>query len=231
MHYIDIIGYIASFFTAIVGLPLVINTFIAKQPPKTSLLSWWIYYIGIFFFTLLGLALYDLPLFITQVFCGLITLVFLIQVYTYKLKTEKKKGENLAFIGAGILVYLVILLLFIFYLAEIVPAGQIISAASYLGIIAGFCVNFAFLPQTILGIKQKTIKFIPLTFLVNLATLNIFWIIYEFLQILVNNDNNWLTALIFQIIGLAIATIQILVFFFQLIQQRKTEANFKINWI
>ncbi|MXR13422.1 hypothetical protein DR085_00815 [Mycoplasma flocculare] len=231
MLYIEIIGYIAAFLTAIVGLPLVINTFKTKIPPKVSLLSWWIYYIGILAFALLGLALNDFPLIITQVFCGLITITFLVQYYTFLIKKSEKTQANLAFIGLGIIIYFLILLTLIFYFAKTIPAGKMAPGATYIGIIAGFCVNIAFLPQTLLGIKQKTIKFIPLTFLLNLTLLNIFWIIYEFLKLLVEENSNYLSALIFQIIGFIIAVSQLFVYFYQLSQQRKIEKTFKINWI
>ncbi|WP_337895536.1 hypothetical protein [Mesomycoplasma ovipneumoniae] len=115
MTYITIIGWIAASLTSIIGLPLVINTFLAKKPPKVSLLSWWIYYLGIFGFALLGFAIRDLQLFIPQVFSGLLTFIFLAQVYTFKAKTTRKQLINFTFLSWALTVFLLILLLGIFF--------------------------------------------------------------------------------------------------------------------
>ncbi|MCN0158152.1 hypothetical protein [Mesomycoplasma ovipneumoniae] len=227
MTYITIIGWIAASLTSIIGLPLVINTFLAKKPPKVSLLSWWIYYLGIFGFALLGFAIRDLQLFIPQVFSGLLTFIFLAQVYTFKAKTTRKQLINFTFLSWALTVFLLILLLGIFFWAKI-SLGNLASYALYLGIFAGFCVNIAFLPQTLLGIKNKTTKFIPLTFLLNLFLLNFAWLIYFFLLLVIEKNDAYLSSFIFQIIGFLVSAVQLVVYFYQIKQQKKP---FKINWI
>ncbi|MFU0909498.1 hypothetical protein [Mesomycoplasma ovipneumoniae] len=227
MTYITIIGWIAASLTSIIGLPLVINTFLAKKPPKVSLLSWWIYYLGIFGFALLGFAIRDLQLFIPQVFSGLLTFIFLAQVYTFKAKTTRKQLINFTFLSWALLVFLLILLLGIFFWAKI-SLGNLASYVLYLGIFAGFCVNIAFLPQTLLGIKNKTTKFIPLTFLLNLFLLNFAWLIYFFLLLVIEKNDAYLSSFIFQIIGFLVSAVQLVVYFYQFKQQKKP---FKINWI
>ncbi|WP_044286157.1 hypothetical protein [Mesomycoplasma ovipneumoniae] len=227
MTYITIIGWIAASLTSIIGLPLVINTFLAKKPPKVSLLSWWIYYLGIFGFALLGFAIRDLQLFIPQVFSGLLTFIFLAQVYTFKAKTTRKQLINFTFLSWALLVFLLILLLGIFFWVKI-SLGNLASYALYLGIFAGFCVNIAFLPQTLLGIKNKTTKFIPLTFLLNLFLLNFAWLIYFFLLLVIEKNDAYLSSFIFQIIGFLVSAVQLVVYFYQIKQQKKP---FKINWI
>ncbi|WP_337899392.1 hypothetical protein [Mesomycoplasma ovipneumoniae] len=227
MTYITIIGWIAASLTSIIGLPLVINTFSAKKPPKVSLLSWWIYYLGIFGFALLGFAIRDLQLFIPQIFSGLLTFIFLAQVYTFKAKTTRKQLINFSFLSLALSVFLLILLLGIFFWAKI-SLGNLASYALYLGIFAGFCVNIAFLPQTLLGIKNKTTKFIPLTFLLNLFLLNFAWLIYFFLLLVIEKNDAYLSSFIFQIIGFLVSAVQLVVYFYQIKQQKKP---FKINWI
>ncbi|VEU71766.1 Uncharacterised protein [Mesomycoplasma ovipneumoniae] len=227
MAYITIIGWIAASLTSIIGLPLVINTFLAKKPPKVSLLSWWIYYLGIFGFALLGFAIRDLQVFIPQVFSGLSTFIFLAQIYIFKAKTTRRQIINFSFLSFALTVFLLILLLGIFFAAKI-SLGNLASYAKYLGIFAGFCVNIAFLPQTLLGIKNKTTKFIPLTFLLNLFLLNFAWLIYFFLQFVIEKNDVYLPSFIFQIIGFLISTIQLVAYFYQIKQQKKP---FKINWI
>ncbi|WP_341517387.1 hypothetical protein [Mesomycoplasma ovipneumoniae] len=227
MTYITIIGWIAASLTSIIGLPLVINTFLAKKPPKVSLLSWWIYYLGIFGFALLGFAIRDLQLFIPQIFSGLLTFIFLAQVYTFKAKTTRKQLINFTFLSWALTVFLLILLLGIFFCAKI-SLGNLASYALYLGIFAGFCVNIAFLPQTLLGIKNKTTKFIPLTFLLNLFLLNFTWLIYFFLLLVIEKNDAYLSSFIFQIIGFLVSAVQLVVYFYQIKQQKKP---FKINWI
>ncbi|ATP59801.1 hypothetical protein [Mesomycoplasma dispar] len=231
MSYINIIGWIASVLTAIIGLPLVINTFLAKKPPKVSLFSWWIYYLGILGFAFFGLVINDLPIVITQIFCGLTTFIFLVQNYIFRLKTTKKLHSNIAFLALSSIVYFLILLTGILFATKLISFSKIISAATYIVIFAGFCVNIAFLPQTLLGIKQKTIKFIPLTFLINLLLLNFAWVIYDFLRLVVEKESSYIPALIFQIIGFLIASLQLFAYFYQLGQQRKINKTFKINWI
>ncbi|WP_341515528.1 hypothetical protein [Mesomycoplasma ovipneumoniae] len=217
MTYITIIGWIAASLTSIIGLPLVINTFLAKKPPKVSLLSWWIYYLGIFGFALLGFAIRDLQLFIPQVFSGLLTFIFLAQVYTFKAKTTRKQLINFTFLSWALLVFLLILLLGIFFWVKI-SLGNLASYALYLGIFAGFCVNIAFLPQTLLGIKNKTTKFIPLTFLLNLFLLNFAWLIYFFLLLVIEKNDAYLSSFIFQIIGFLVSAVQLVVYFYQIKQ-------------
>ncbi|MBG0730860.1 hypothetical protein [Mycoplasma sp. 'Moose RK'] len=226
MIFIDIIGWIATILTGTIGLPLVSNTFITKKPPKVSHLSWWIYYFGIFSFAFFGLAVSDLKMIITQVLSGLTTVIFLLQVYFFALKS--RFSQNIIFIVLALLIYAGVLLAGILHVTNVFAQKQLLPASKYLGIISGFCVNIAFLPQTFNGIRQKTLVFIPIFFIINLFLLNLSWVIYESLSL--SSKPDLLTALIFQSIGLLIATIQMIAYFYQIYFIKSKNQPVKINW-
>lgn len=225
--YITVIGWLASFTTAILGLPMVINAYKSKEIKSASIISWWIYFLGVLIYLIYGSSLQKAQIIVTELLNGLITFLFVI-LFSFYYKTRILptwfKLINVLFcllIIIGVIVISVLFFLKIY--VNIDENGQYII--SFIG--TSF-LSFSFLPQTIIAIRKKTLVYAPFFFIHDLIVLNIFWIIFLGHDIL-SQSNLWV-AFILQVIGFAISIIQGVFYYIQIFS-KKTNPSRKIVWI
>jgi MtN3 and saliva related transmembrane protein len=82
MTIIEIIGYLAAFFTTISFIPQVVKVIKDKQTRNISLQMYLIFTVGILMWLIYGILIFSLPIIMANTF----TLVFAIIILSYKLK-------------------------------------------------------------------------------------------------------------------------------------------------
>ncbi|WP_434336719.1 hypothetical protein [Mesomycoplasma conjunctivae] len=221
---IDVIGWFATVLTAIVGIPMVVDTFRNKKVNHVPILSWWIYYLGIFFYAVFGLLQRSNQIIFTQLFSGLTTTIFISQFSIYK--NANRQISVAAKFSSLITAFLVFASIVAIAIAHFSVKNISSNGVDIVALLAGLFIGVAFLPQTILGIKNKTLFNIPIFFIVDLVIFNSLWDIFYLLQLGVIP----VSAIVLQSIGLAIAVIQMTFYFIQLFD-KKVNPKLKIVWI
>jgi MtN3 and saliva related transmembrane protein len=82
MNLIEIIGYLAAFFTTISFIPQVIKVVKEKQTRNISLQMYLIFSLGITFWLIYGILINSLPI----ILANSLTLTFAIIILSYKIK-------------------------------------------------------------------------------------------------------------------------------------------------
>lgn len=223
---IQAIGWLASFTTAILGIPMVVNTYKNREIKSASIISWWIYFIGVFLYLIVGWQSHTNQIVITELFNGIITFLFVI-LFSFYLRSRKISKEfkfaNIVFSLAMIITIIAIVILhFVGVKITVSEAG-----ASVLSILAASFINFAFLPQTIIVIKQKKLIHMPFFFVHDLTLLNILWLVF----LGANIDLPGFKALLaLQVLGLLISLVQGVFYYIQVFD-KKINPSRKIVWI
>lgn len=223
---IQAIGWLASFTTAILGIPMVVNTYKNREIKSASIISWWIYFIGVFLYLIVGWQSKTDQIVITELFNGIITFLFVI-LFSFYLKSRKISKEfkfaNIVFSLAMITTIVAIVILhFVGVKITIRDAG-----AEVLSFLAASFINFAFLPQTIMVIKQKKLIHMPFFFVHDLTLLNILWLVFLGANI---NAPGFIALLVLQILGFVISIVQGVFYYIQVFD-KKLNPSRKIVWI
>ncbi|AHH45217.1 hypothetical protein [Mesomycoplasma bovoculi] len=223
---IQAIGWLASFTTAILGIPMVVNTYKNREIKSASIISWWIYFIGVFLYLIVGWQSKTDQIVITELFNGIITFLFVI-LFSFYLKSRKISKEfkfaNIVFSLAMITTIIAIVILHFAGVTITIPD----AGAEVLSILAASFINFAFLPQTIIVIKQKKLIHMPFFFVHDLTLLNILWLVF----LGANIDLPGFKALLaLQVLGLLISLVQGVFYYIQVFD-KKLNPSRKIVWI
>lgn len=228
---IQVIGYIASFTTAILGIPMVVNTYKNREIKSASIISWWIYFIGVFLYLIVGWQSKTkdndpTPIVITELFNGIITFLFVI-LFSFYLKSRKISKEfkfaNIVFSIA--MITAIIASVILYFVGQEIKVSKI--GANVLSVLAASFINFAFLPQTIITIKQKKLIHMPFFFVHDLTLLNILWLVFLGANI---DTPGFIALLVLQIFGLLISLVQGVFYYIQVFD-KKLNPSRKIVWI
>lgn len=223
---IQAIGWLASFTTAILGIPMVVNTYKNREIKSASIISWWIYFIGVFLYLIVGWQSNTNQIVITELFNGIITFLFVI-LFSFYLRSRKISKEfkfaNIVFSIAMITAIIAIVILHFAGVTIIIPD----AGAEVLSILAASFINFAFLPQTIIVIKQKKLIHMPFFFVHDLTLLNILWLVFLGANI---NLPGFKALLALQVLGLLISLVQGVFYYIQVFD-KKLNPSRKIVWI
>lgn len=233
---IQAIGWLASFTTAILGIPMVVNTYKNREIKSASIISWWIYFIGVFLYLIVGWQSNTDQIVITELFNGIITFLFVI-LFSFYLRSRKISKEfkfaNIVFSIAMITAIIAIVILYFAGVKITKPDAEANNAeannagAEVLSIFAASFINFAFLPQTIITIKQKKLIHMPFFFVHDLTLLNILWLVFLGANI---NLPGFKALLALQVLGLLISLVQGVFYYIQVFD-KKLNPSRKIVWI
>lgn len=244
----EITGWIAAILVVIIGIPQLIYILRTRAVEKVSMLSWWGFMTAVLSFSFLGLWLDNKQLVYGELAAIIITTATMVCFVNFR--KDKIYSNNYK-----LLTYLALAL----YLSATIA---ITATHAYLGsdiknvtgapvlanifsFVAPILATVSFLPQTISGIKNKTLYFLPFGFLTILNAFNIFWII-TFALIIASIDNGThprvidgteaeivsgirlalVFSLVFQITSFIIAATQFIFWFIQIKTLKK-----KIIWI
>lgn len=223
---IQAIGWLASFTTAILGIPMVVNTYKNREIKSASIISWWIYFIGVFLYLIVGWQSKTDQIVITELFNGIITFLFVI-LFSFYLRSrtisKEFKFANIVFSIAMITAIIAIVILHFAGVKITIPD----AGAEVLSILAASFINFAFLPQTIIVIKQKKLIHMPFFFVHDLTLLNILWLVFLGANI---NLPGFKALLALQVLGLLISLVQGVFYYIQVFD-KKLNPSRKIVWI
>lgn len=223
---IQAIGYLASFTTAILGIPMVVNTYKNREIKSASIISWWIYFIGVFLYLIVGWHSKQTPIVITELFNGIITFLFVI-LFSFYLKSRKISKEfkfaNIVF--SLVMITAIIAIVILYFVVPPIKVSKI--GANVLSILAASFINFAFLPQTIITIKQKKLIHMPFFFVHDLTLLNILWLVFLGAHI---NEDGFIPLVALQVLGLLISLVQGVFYYIQVFD-KKLNPSRKIVWI
>ncbi|WP_027333984.1 PQ-loop domain-containing transporter [Mycoplasma elephantis] len=177
----QVVGWLAAVITVIIGLPQLIKLLKTKNSSGISLISNWLFFIGLICWTTYGSFAFEngKKLYQTAVPNALSTMVYgmmLFLVYKYSKNINSKK---IIFIGS--LIALLTLLNTISFTIGMIKTDwgfQNQNAKLICSIITGALTTFAFTPQTLQSIIYKDVKNVSIGMMLILVTLNLLWIVF-----------------------------------------------------
>ncbi|PAK20980.1 hypothetical protein CJJ23_04535 [Mycoplasmopsis agassizii] len=185
----NVIAWIASISVAITGLPQLVNVLRNKKAEKVNMYSWWLFATAIILFSTWGLMLDSggQQLIIAELIAMIITAMTMFAFLHYRkdkvISFKAKLGQQIA-----LSIYLIIIFAWTiwFFAVGQKPFADSEAKTAVSSVFANLGPIFsmvAFLPQTIMGIRKKTLYFIPLSFLINLIGFNVLWVLTFALRI------------------------------------------------
>ncbi|EFF41751.1 PQ-loop domain-containing transporter [Mycoplasmopsis alligatoris] len=215
---IEIVSWIATILTIILSIPQLIRVIKDKETKNISFISFWFYRLGMLTWAIYAglsnsLDPYGLKIIMISS-CLSITLnnVLMFYLYFYK-KTFSLKIKLIGYVFI-LLTWLFLIAILIVWL--IVPDFRIAPSQTLIfSLIAPAIITFAFLPQLIRSLKTKSWAGFSLVMTILFLVTNLLWSTFWVLQIADRINKNifyWdiIVALVWQIISIAIYTIQII---------------------
>lgn len=182
----EIIGWIAAILTVVIGIPQLIKLIKVKSAKDVSLVSNWIFFVGLIMWVIFGSFTVDgNGNKLIQTITANVLSVFVYALLLFFLHKYKEERTN---IWTTTIVCLASVLVVAIFVIAIVRKDWFITeniqwVAILIGAVTGFLTTFAYVPQVWTTFKSKDVENLSLLMIIILIGLNIFWIIY------------WLTAL------------------------------------